>query len=84
MIVVNYGTDIVKTTLETLEASDIRSYLKPGASVSIKPNLVVSRPAKDVCAHFRAVACECAGAARHGGGVADHGGRAAGAAGTGR
>ena len=47
MIVVNYGTNIVKTTFETLEASDIRGYLKPGMAVSIKPNLVVSRPASD-------------------------------------
>ena len=47
MIVVNYGTDIVKTTLQTLEASDILSYIKPGMAVFIKPNLVVSRPASD-------------------------------------
>ena len=47
MIVVNYGTDIVKMTLKTLEASDILSYMKPGMIVSIKPNLVVSRPASD-------------------------------------
>ena len=47
MIVINHGTDIVKTTLETLEASDILSYMKPGMAVSVKPNLVVSRPAGD-------------------------------------
>ena len=45
MIVVNYGTDIVKTTYDALEASDITSYLNKAFSVSIKPNLVVSRPA---------------------------------------
>ena len=47
MIFINYGTDLVKNTYETLESSDIRSYLKPGSVVSIKPNLVVPRPAGD-------------------------------------
>ena len=47
MIIVNYGSDILKTTRETLEASDIKSYLKPHYSVSIKPNLVVARAAED-------------------------------------
>lgn len=47
MIVVNYGTDIVNNTRDTLAASDIDAYLKPGFSVSIKPNLVVSRPASE-------------------------------------
>ena len=40
MITINYGEDWVKTTYDTLAASDIKSYLKPGISVSIKPNLV--------------------------------------------
>jgi uncharacterized protein (DUF362 family) len=47
MIVVIYGNNITKNTYEALEASDIHSYLKPGFSVSIKPNLVVSRPASE-------------------------------------
>lgn len=45
MIYINYGDDISKTTYETLKASDIISYLNPDYSVSIKPNLVVARPA---------------------------------------
>jgi len=45
MIVVTYGKDIVKNTCETLEASDIKAYLKPDYSVAIKPNLVVPSPA---------------------------------------
>jgi len=45
MITIAYGRDIVKNTYDTLVASDIGSYLKPGFSVSIKPNLVVARPA---------------------------------------
>jgi len=45
MIVVTYGSDIIKTTIETLEASDIGTYLKPTDRVAIKPNLVVARPA---------------------------------------
>ena len=44
MITVNYGKDWVQTTYETLEASDISSYLEPGMAVGIKPNLVVPRP----------------------------------------
>ena len=47
MIVVTYGKDIVKNTYDTLTASDINLYLKADFSVSIKPNLVVSRPAYD-------------------------------------
>ncbi|MCL1997016.1 MAG: DUF362 domain-containing protein [Defluviitaleaceae bacterium] len=44
MIVVNYGKDWVKSTYETLEASDIKVYLKPGMAVAIKPNLVLASP----------------------------------------
>lgn len=44
MITINYGKDWVHTAYETLKASDISEYLKPGMSVSIKPNLVVSKP----------------------------------------
>ena len=47
MLVVNYGKDWIKTTYETLAASDIGAYLKPGLSVSIKPNLVVPQPASN-------------------------------------
>ncbi|MCL2815234.1 MAG: DUF362 domain-containing protein [Oscillospiraceae bacterium] len=45
MIVVSYGRDILKNTCETLAKSDIGSYLKTDHAVSIKPNLVVARPA---------------------------------------
>ena len=47
MIVVTYGKELVKNTYDALTASDIDKYLKPGLSVSIKPNLVVPRPASD-------------------------------------
>jgi len=47
MIVITYGSDIVKNTYDTLAASDIREYLKAGFSVSVKPNLVVARPASE-------------------------------------
>ena len=47
MIVVNYGSDIVKTTYDTLKASDILTYLKPGFSAALKPNLVTARPSRD-------------------------------------
>ena len=47
MIVVNYGSDIVKNVYDTLKASDIASYLKTGYSVALKPNLVTARPARD-------------------------------------
>ena len=45
MIVVTYGSDIVKNTYDTLKASDINIYLKSDFSVAVKPNLVVSRSA---------------------------------------
>lgn len=47
MLVVTYGNNIVKNTYDTLTASDINLYLKTDFSVSLKPNLVVSRPASD-------------------------------------
>jgi len=47
MIYVSYGKEIIKNTHDLLAASDISSYLAAGCSVSIKPNLVVSRPAKE-------------------------------------
>jgi len=45
MLTINYGKDYVKTTYDTLTVSDIKLYLKKDYSVSIKPNLVVERPA---------------------------------------
>jgi len=45
MITINYGKDWVKTTYDTLGVSDINSYLQKSISVSLKPNLVVERPA---------------------------------------
>ena len=47
MIIVTYGDDIVKNTIDTLIASDIAAYLDPGFEVSIKPNLVVPGPASN-------------------------------------
>ncbi|MCL1859056.1 MAG: DUF362 domain-containing protein [Oscillospiraceae bacterium] len=47
MIFVTYGKDIVKNTYDILKESDIDLYLNSNFSVSIKPNLVVSRPAYD-------------------------------------
>jgi len=47
MIVINYGKDWAKMTADALAASDIGKYLKPGFSVSIKPNLVVPQPASN-------------------------------------
>jgi len=47
MITINYGQNWVKTTFDTLTASDIKTYLKPGMSVSIKPNLVTPQSANN-------------------------------------
>ena len=47
MIAINYGKDWPRTTYESLAASDIKSYLKTGMSVSIKPNLVLPSPPSD-------------------------------------
>ncbi|MCL1789647.1 MAG: DUF362 domain-containing protein [Oscillospiraceae bacterium] len=47
MIVINYGTALTKNTTDTLIASDISAYLKPGMNVAIKPNLVLSEPASN-------------------------------------
>ena len=47
MIVVIYGKDYTKNTYEALAASDILTYLKPGMSAAIKPNLVVPGPASN-------------------------------------
>ena len=52
MIVVNYGKDWIKTTYGTLAASDIGEYLRPGMTVSVKPNLVnASRPSNGATTH---------------------------------
>jgi len=45
MLTVNYGKDYIKTTYDTLAASDINQHLQKNISVCIKPNLVVERPA---------------------------------------
>lgn len=45
MIVINYATDIVKATIDTLKASDISLTLKATHRVAIKPNLVIASPA---------------------------------------
>jgi len=47
MIVITYGSDIMKNTYDTLTASDIGEYLKADYSVSLKPNLVVPGPASN-------------------------------------
>jgi len=47
MIVITYGSDIVKNTYDTLDASDIGTYLKTDFAVSLKPNLVVPAPASN-------------------------------------
>ena len=47
MIIINYGSDIIKNTYDTLVASDISSYLDANFSVSLKPNLVVPGPASN-------------------------------------
>ena len=45
MIVITYGSDIVKNTYDTLAASDIGTYLSADFDVALKPNLVLSGPA---------------------------------------
>ena len=47
MIAINYGRNWSRTTYETLAVSDVKSYLKIGMSVSIKPNLVLPSPPCD-------------------------------------
>jgi len=47
MIVITYGNEMTKNTYDTLVASDINAYLKPGYDVSLKPNLVVPGPASN-------------------------------------
>ncbi|MCL2444456.1 MAG: DUF362 domain-containing protein [Treponema sp.] len=44
-IYINYGKDWVKTTYDTLAASDIGTFLKPSMAVSVKPNLVTPKSA---------------------------------------
>ena len=46
-IFVNYGSDYIKTTYETLVASDIEDYLDTNFAVALKPNLVVPGPASN-------------------------------------
>ena len=47
MIVITYGSDIIKNTYDTLAASDIGDYLRSDFAVSLKPNLVVPGPASN-------------------------------------
>ncbi len=41
---VNYNHEVLKGTLEALDASDLRNVVHPGMKVSIKPNLVLEKP----------------------------------------
>ena len=43
-IVINYTEDIVNGTLELLEASPLKGLVKSGMKVSLKPNMVISKP----------------------------------------
>ncbi|MDR0197317.1 MAG: DUF362 domain-containing protein, partial [Oscillospiraceae bacterium] len=43
-IIVNYRKDILGGTLEALRASNLGELVKPGARVSLKPNMVLARP----------------------------------------
>lgn len=45
-IYINYGTNLPEITYELMKAAGIAERLKPGMTVGIKPNLVVSRPAE--------------------------------------
>ena len=47
MIYISYGSEISKTTYDTLAMSDISKYLKADYNVSLKPNLVVPGPASN-------------------------------------
>ena len=47
MITINYSPNIIQSTIENLQASDISSYLKTNMNVAIKPNLVLAAPASD-------------------------------------
>jgi len=47
MIIITYGSDIIKNTYDTLAASDISAYLDVDYTVSLKPNLVVPGPASN-------------------------------------
>jgi len=44
-ITIIYHNDIVKGTLELLEATNLKNLVKPHMKVSIKPNLVLAKPA---------------------------------------
>ena len=46
MIFINYGDKLTHNTREILEASDILQYLEKEMAVTLKPNLVVARPAE--------------------------------------
>ena len=42
---VNYSRDILQGTIDVLEASNLKDLVKPHMKVSIKPNLVLAKPA---------------------------------------
>ncbi|MDR1540638.1 MAG: DUF362 domain-containing protein [Clostridiales bacterium] len=44
-ITVNYSSNIKQATLEALENSNLKSLISPGMKVSLKPNLVLGKPA---------------------------------------
>jgi uncharacterized protein (DUF362 family) len=44
-ITINYSADILNAAIELLDASGLKTLVPPGARVSIKPNLVMAKPA---------------------------------------
>jgi len=47
MITVNYTADILRGTIDLLEASNLRKLVSPSAKVALKPNMVNSRPPRE-------------------------------------
>lgn len=45
-ILVTYGTDPFSMTIELLEQANLADLIPPGASIGIKPNLVLAKPAQ--------------------------------------
>jgi uncharacterized protein (DUF362 family) len=43
-IIINYNSDILNGTLETLRASPLGSLVKPDMKVALKPNMVLAKP----------------------------------------
>ena len=44
MITVNYSKELLKGTIETLDASNLGKIIQPGMKVSLKPNMVLAKP----------------------------------------